>query len=128
MIVDTSAIIAILRGEPEAERFLDLIEAHRPSAISAGSWIELGAVLSRFGEPALEVQFLELVRATGMQVAPVDAHQAEIGRKAYMTYGKGRDPARLNFGDCFAYALSKATGRPLLYKGNDFSQTDIAAA
>lgn len=128
MIVDTSAIIAILREEPEGNAFLLTLDANRPAKISAGSWIELGAVLSGFGVPDLEEQLLQLKRAAGIQIAPVTEQQAEIGRRACLEYGKGNHPARLNLGDCFAYALARATGEPLLFKGGDFAQTDVIPA
>jgi ribonuclease VapC len=128
VIVDTSAIIAILREEGEADAFLLTLDANRPAKISAGSWIELGAVLSGFGIAELEEQLLHLKRVAGIQIEPVTEQQAEIGRRAYLTYGKGNHSARLNFGDCFAYALAKATGEPLLFKGNDFVHTDVTPA
>jgi ribonuclease VapC len=128
VIVDTSAIVAILRDEKEADDFLLLLDTHRPAKFSAGSWIELGAVLSGFGAPHLEAALLDLKRVSGMQITPVTEQQAEIGRRAYLKYGKGNHPARLNFGDCFAYALAKTTGEPLLFKGNAFVHTDITPA
>ncbi|KRC82645.1 type II toxin-antitoxin system VapC family toxin [Sphingomonas sp. Root241] len=128
MIVDTSAIVAILRAEKEADDFLLALDASRPAKISAGSWIELGAVLSGFGISSLEAQLLELKKTAGIQIMPVTEEQAEIGRRAYAIFGKGNHPARLNFGDCFAYALAKATGESLLFKGKDFAHTDITPA
>lgn len=128
MIVDTSAIIAILRGEPEAESFIGKIQTAGDAKISAGSWVELGAVLTGFGEATLEPKLLALVRALRISIAPIGAEQAETGRQAYREYGKGQHRARLNFCDCFAYALAKSTGEPLLFKGDDFIHTDIRAA
>ena len=128
MIVDTSAIVAILRGEAEARSFLQTLLDHPGAQISAGSWIELGPALAALGQPDLDSQLVLIVRKLAMIIAPVTAEQAEIGRKAYRQYGKGQHPARLNFGDCFSYALAKATGEPLLFKGNDFAQTDITPA
>lgn len=128
MIVDTSAIVAILRDERESDDFLQKLDANRPAKISAGSWVELGAVLSGFGIVELEARLLDLKRLAGIQIAPVTEQQAEIGRRAYLEFGKGNHRARLNFGDCFAYALAKATGEPLLFKGDDFVHTDVTPA
>lgn len=128
MIVDTSAIVAILRDEPEAFDFLRTLEENRPVAMSAGSWIELALVLSRLGIAELEIQATHLVETLGLKIEPVTIEHAEIARTAYREFGKGNHPARLNFGDCFTYALAKASGEPLLFKGNDFAQTDIIAA
>lgn len=128
MIVDTSVVVSILRGEPDAEQFLLALHAQPGSRISAGSWIELGAVLSGFGTAEIDMDLEALARTARLIVAPVTAEQAEIGRRAYREYGRGHHPARLNFGDCFAYALARATGEPLLFKGGDFAQTDIIAA
>ncbi len=128
MIVDTSIVIAILRDEPEALDFSAILEANMPVAMSAGSWIEIAIVLSRLGVAGLEERSIELVEALGFRIEPVTVEQAEIARAAYREFGKGNHPAHLNFGDCFAYALSKATGEPLLFKGDDFAQTDVLVA
>ena len=117
MVVETSAVLAILLEEPEAAEFAQLIEDDPAPLISAASVLEAGSVLiSRHGLDA----------RGDLQVEPVTAEQAELALDAYQRYGKGRHRAGLNFGDCFAYALCKATGQPLLFKGQDFSQTDIA--
>lgn len=120
--------MAILLDEPEGERFKDLI-ATGPAMISAGTMLELTAVLVR-RFPALSAREPEAIEHTlGLTVVPVTAEQLRIAQAAYRAYGKGtQHPARLNFGDCFAYALAKATGQPLLFKGDDFIHTDIAAA
>jgi ribonuclease VapC len=128
MIADTSVLIAILRGEPEAVDFSITLEANRPVLMSAGSWIEVAVVLSRLGAPGLEARSIDLVETLGFRIEPVTIEQAEIARAAYREFGKGNHSARLNFGDCFAYALSKATGEPLLFKGDDFARTDVVAA
>lgn len=128
MIVDTSAIVAILRGEAEADDFLIKLHANPGARISAGSWVELGAVFSGYGEDEIEADLLALMRAARVVVVPVTVEHAEIGRKAYAAYGKGHHKARLNFGGCFAYALAKAADEPLLFKGDDFIHTDITAA
>ena len=128
MIVDTSALLAILLDEPERRRYNELIEASGKRLLSAASLVEAGTVLEvRRGEAAGRELDLFLHRAK-FEVVPLDADQAEIARSAFRRYGKGRHSAGLNFGDCLAYAASKAAGEPLLFKGQDFSQTDIPAA
>jgi ribonuclease VapC len=128
MIVDTSAIMAIALNEPERNRFFQAIVDASDPAMSAGSWIELGVVLSRRSEPEKTRLIEQFVRDAGIRIEPVTVEQADYGRQAYREFGKGNHPARLNFGDCFAYALSKATGEPLLFKGDDFARTDVVAA
>ena len=126
MVVETSAVLAILLAEPEAAEFAQLIEDDPAPLISAASVLEAGIVLiSRHGLDA-RGDLQDLLEQGGLQVEPVTAEQAELALDAYQRYGKGRHRAGLNFGDCFAYALCKATGQPLLFKGQDFSQTDIA--
>jgi ribonuclease VapC len=125
MVIDTSALVAIFFVEPEREHFLEAIAAAENRLLSAASVLETGMVLEgRQGEAAGREFDLFVVRAN-LQVVPVDAEQADIARSAWRKYGKGRHAAGLNFGDCFAYALAKTTGEPLLAKGDDFSQTDI---
>jgi ribonuclease VapC len=128
MIVDTSAILAIVFGEPEADTFARMIRGADGCAMSAVSFVEAYMnVAGRGGRSAgddLEAM-LERLRVT---IAPFDPEQARIAADAFLAYGKGRHPAALNFGDCCAYALAKATGRPLLFKGEDFAQTDIPSA
>ncbi len=128
MIIDTSALLAILLDEPERRRYNELIEASGKRLLSAASLVEAGMVLEvRGGEAAGRELDLFLHRAK-FEVVPLDADQAEIARAAFRRYGKGRHSAGLNFGDCLAYAASKATGEPLLFKGQDLSQTDIPVA
>ncbi|GFZ92955.1 ribonuclease VapC [Elstera cyanobacteriorum] len=125
MVIDTSAIIAILLGEPEAPELARAIEDGSPRLLSAANLLETSMVIeARKGDAAGRELDLLLYRA-GIDVVPVDQEQAEIARVAWRRYGKGRHPANLNFGDCFAYALAKTTGLPLLFKGDDFNQTDI---
>ena len=128
MIVDTSAIMAILVDEPERPAFVEKLARSSVCQVSAGSWIELSAVQIR-GNRDYQQALNALVAEFSLVIAPVTIEQARIGHEAYRSYGIGSGhAARLNFGDCFAYALAKATGEPLLYKGDDFARTDIIAA
>ncbi len=125
MVVDTSALLAILMNEPEAEGFAVAIEADPVRLVSAGTLLETGLVAEgRWGDAGGRELDL-LVAKAAIDVSPVDAEQVEVARRAFRRYGKGRHPAGLNFGDCFAYALSRVSGQPLLFKGNDFAQTDV---
>jgi len=129
MIIDTSAIVAILRQEPEARRFAEAIEAAPVRRISATTYVEIGAVIDGARDPVASRLVDELLAKAGIIIEPVTAAQARIAREAYRDFGNGSGHAAgLNFGDCFAYALAKATGEPLLFKGDDFSHTDVAAA
>jgi len=125
MVIDTSALVAVFLAEPERKRFLDLIVEAGTRLISAANALETGIVLeAKRGEAAGREFDLFLVRAN-LLVVPVDGEQVEIARSAWRKYGKGRHSAALNFGDCFAYALAKSSGEPLLAKGTDFALTDI---
>ena len=125
MVIDTSALAAVFIGEPERQTFLDAITSSTSRLISAANLLETGIVVeSRQGEAAGREFDLFVVRAN-LQIVPVDAEQADLARSAWRKYGKGRHAAALNFGDCFAYALAKFSGEPLLAKGSDFSLTDI---
>ncbi|MGO9519702.1 MAG: type II toxin-antitoxin system VapC family toxin [Candidatus Korobacteraceae bacterium] len=125
MVIDTSALLAVFLAEPERKRFLELITQAETRLISAANSLETGIVLeARRGEMAGREFDLFLIRAQ-VDVVPVDPEQIEIARAAWRKYGKGRHPAALNFGDCFAYALAKTSGEPLLAKGADFVQTDL---
>jgi ribonuclease VapC len=129
MIIDTSAIVAILRQEPEARRFAEAIEAAPVRRVSATTYVEIGAVIDGARDPVASRLVDELLAKAGIIIEPVTAAQARIAREAYRDFGKGSGHAAgLNFGDCFAYALAKATGEPLLFKGDDFSHTDVTAA
>ena len=128
MIIDTSAILAILLREPEAERFERAISAASSRRISAATLLEATIVLeSRFG-PAAAHELDAFLRRAQIELEPVTPEQAQTARQAWRRFGKGNHPAGLNFGDCFAYALSEATREPLLFKGRDFELTDIPAA
>jgi len=126
VVIDTSALIALLGMEPEAARLAAAIEADGTRLISAASILEAAVVIeSRYGpDGGRELDLL--VAKAGLSVEPVTAQQAEIAREAWRRFGKDRHPASLNFGDCFSYALARVTGEPLLFKGTDFPQTDVA--
>jgi ribonuclease VapC len=127
MVIDTSALVAMLSNEPEAQRFEAAVEADRVRLMSAASYLEAAIVIeARFGDAGGRELDLWLHRAA-VDLVSVDADQVEVARTAYRRYGKGRHRAGLNFGDCFAYALCKVSGAPLLYKGRDFAHTDIPA-
>lgn len=128
MVIDTSALVAMLRGEPEADALEAAVEADPVRMMSTASLLETAIVIeSRLGEPGGRELDLWLHRAE-VDLVPVDTEQAELARRAYRRYGKGRHPAGLNFGDCFSYALAVVGAEPLLFKGNDFALTDVAAA
>jgi ribonuclease VapC len=125
MVIDTSALLAVFLAEPERKPFLDLITQAETRLMSAANVLETGIVLeAKRGEAAGREFDLFVVRAA-LQVVPVDGEQVEIARSAWRKFGKGRHSAALNFGDCFAYALAKLSGEPLLAKGTDFAQTDL---
>jgi ribonuclease VapC len=129
MIVDTSALIAILREEPEAPEFARLIATADPVRISAVSYVEAGAVLDRADNPAASRQLDRLLQVAAIETEPVTVTQAAVARAAYRDFGKGSGhPAALNFGDCFSYALATETAEPLLFKGDGFGHTDIESA
>ncbi len=129
MIVDTSALVAIIRNEPEIASFAKLIlSANRP-AMSAASYLETGIVIDGQRDPASSQRIDEMISILALTVMPVTEAQAKIARSAYQAFGKGSGhKAQLNFGDCFSYALAKDQKKPLLFKGNDFSKTDIQVA
>lgn len=128
MVLDSSAVLAILFDEPERKTFTTAVEQDRRRLMSAANLLESAMIIeSRRGEPAGRELDLLLHRA-GVQIVPVDAEQVESARSAWRRFGRGRHPAGLNFGDCFAYALAATTGEPLLFKGDDFQRTDVPAA
>jgi ribonuclease VapC len=126
MIIDTSTLVGLLDQEAEAERLARAIAAAPERMLSAANLVETGIVMQvRRGDEAARDLDLLLAKLK-IDIIPVSAKQADIARKAFQRFGRGRHPARLNFGDCFAYALAKDSSRPLLFVGKDFSQTDIA--
>jgi ribonuclease VapC len=129
MIVDSSALLAILRAEPEAASCAQALAAAEDRRISAATYLETAIVIDGSREPIASRRLDELLREADVRIEPVTEEQARIARHAYRDFGKGSGhPAQLNFGDCFSYALAKATGEPLLFKGNDFLHTDLRAA
>jgi ribonuclease VapC len=129
MIIDTSALIAILRVEPDAADHAAAIEAAEARRISAANFLEAAVVLDSARDPVVSRRFDELVAAAQLHIDPVTESQARLARDAYRDFGKGSGHAAgLNFGDCFAYALAKEKGEPLLFKGNGFIHTDIVSA
>jgi ribonuclease VapC len=129
VIIDSSALLAILFAEPDAARFATAIETARSRRISAANWLETAIRVDQASSALASAAFDDLVREAEIVVEPVSVRQAEIARTAYRSYGKGTGhPAALNFGDCFAYALAKLTGEPLLFKGADFARTDVRSA
>jgi ribonuclease VapC len=128
MILDTSPVIAILAEEPDAELYIQAI-SHAPHCrISAGNFVELSIVIESQFDAEVARQCDALFHLVGIVIEPVTVEQAHLARQAFHDFGKGRHAAKLNFGDCFAYALAKLTGEPLLFKGEDFKKTGIASA
>lgn len=129
MIVDTSAIIAILRDEPDAAVFARALASAESASISAGTYVELGAVVDGARDPVVSRRLDELLGRANVQILPCTADQARIARRAYQDFGRGSGhPARLNFGDCLSYALARDRDEPLLFKGDDFPHTDVRPA
>lgn len=128
MIIDSSAIIAILRNEPDAGELADALERAPICRISAVTYVESAVVADCNRDPVLSRRLDSFLRDSTMRIETVTPAQAEIARQAYRDFGKGRHKAGLNFGDCFAYALAKDLDEPLLFKGNDFRHTDVIIA
>jgi len=129
MIVDTSALIAILRDEEDAMAYARAIANAAISRISAATYVETAAVIDASRDPIASRRFDDLLHEAQFAIEPVTEVQARIAREAYRDFGRrSGHPARLNFGDCFAYALAKAMNEPLLFKGDDFTRTDITSA
>jgi ribonuclease VapC len=129
MIIDSSAVIAVLRDEPDAADFAQAIENAAIRRISAVNFVEAAIVIDGSRDPIAIRRFDEFVAEAELVIEPVTEEQARAAREAYRDFGKGsRHRARLNFGDCFAYALAKTRREPLLFKGNDFAHTDVPPA
>jgi ribonuclease VapC len=129
MIIDTSSIIAILRDEADAASHARAIADATERRLSAVSFVESAVVVDASRDPFATRRFDDLIREAGISIEPVTENQAQIARQAYRDFGRGSGhPAKLNFGDCFAYALARELNEPLLFKGDDFAHTDIFAA
>lgn len=129
MILDSSAVVAILRKEADAARYSDCIDGAEERRISAVNWVESAVVINGDRDPANRRALDVFIAEAGVEIVPVSLEQAQMARAAYRDFGKGSGhPARLNFGDCFAYALAQWLREPLLYKGEDFGHTDVRPA
>lgn len=127
MIVDTSILVAMVKGESDAHLYVDALMRAGSPRLSAANYFEFAMVVDKLGSPAFSRRVDEIVWEFGLVIVSVSRDQAQIARQAYQRFGKGRHPAALNFGDCFAYALAKETGEPLLYEGKDFKLTDVVS-
>ncbi|HZU22658.1 MAG TPA: type II toxin-antitoxin system VapC family toxin [Terriglobales bacterium] len=129
MIVDTSALLAILLSEPDSRRYAEAIASAQVRRISAATYVEAGAVIDSFRSPVASRRLDDLLREAEFVIEPVTEEQARVARDAYRDFGKPRrHAARLNFGDCFAYALACVWREPLLFKGKEFARTDVKPA
>ncbi len=128
MILDTSAIIAILFDEEDSRIYAEAISNADTCRLSASTFVEAAIVVETQTKNGGNRQFDAFIRRAGVTIEPVTEEHAYIARQAFTDFGKGRHPASLNYGDCFSYALAKASGEPLLFKGNDFRKTDIDSA
>ena len=128
MIIDSSAILAILFEEPDAERFEDAIADAWPRRMSAVALLEAAMVVEGRGGAGAGDALDTLLKRAKIELEPVTQEHVDVARQAWRRFGKGNHPAALNFGDCFAYALAEVTGEPLLFKGEDFALTDIEVA
>ena len=127
--MDSSALVAIVQEEPDSDALLRALSRTRNRKISAVTWVEVHLVVESIGQhPAVQSRFDDLMTRLKPDIVAVDEKLAWEARRANLTYGRGRHPARLNFGDCFSYVLAKQTGEPLLFKDSDFSQTDVVSA
>lgn len=127
MVIDTSALVAILQKEPERRAFIDAIEAADSRLMSVATFVEMSMVIeARHGAEGLR-DLDHFISRAGIELVPVDVEQGRLARNAFRRFGKGRHRAGLNYGDCFSYALATAVGEPLLFKGDDFGQTDVVA-
>ena len=128
MIIDASALLAVLLNEPGGKRYADAITGAEQRQMPSVTWFEASLALEREGNEYISSQFDDAIRILDIEVIAFTPEHARRARQARRLYGRGRHPAQLNFGDCMVYAVAKSEGRPLLFKGNDFSQTDIEPA
>jgi ribonuclease VapC len=128
MIVDSSALLAVIFNEPDEPRLAAAMIDAPGLRMSAANWVEAAMVVDSRKSPRARARFEDLIKDLGMELVPVTVEAAYRSRIAHADYGRGNHPAKLNYGDCFAYALAKLSGEPLLFKGNDFSQTDVEPA
>jgi ribonuclease VapC len=128
MVIDTSATLAILFDEPERRMFNEKIESDATRLMSAASYLEAAIIIDDRRGSEGERDLRLFIAEAEIEIIAVTVEQAEVAREAYRQFGRGNHPAGLNFGDCFAYALARVASEPLLFKGNDFSKTDLAAA
>jgi ribonuclease VapC len=128
MIVDASAVLSIVLDEPDAPVFAEAIARSDDPWMSAVNWLEAAIRVDRAGDASTSRAFDRFTAARQIAIRPVTFEQAQLAREAHLSFGKGRHPARLNLGDCFAYALARESARPLLFKGGDFALTDIEPA
>jgi ribonuclease VapC len=128
MIVDSSALMAVIQNEPEEPRVLAAMIDAPALRMSVANWVEVAIVVDARRNPKAQVRFEDLIEELGSQLLPVSVELAYRARRAYADYGRGYHPAKLNYGDCFAYALAKLVNEPLLFVGTDFAQTDIEPA
>lgn len=128
MIVDSSALLAIILNEPDEPRFIAAMVDAPVLRMSVANWVEAAMVVDSRKSPRARVRFEDLIEELRIKLVPVSVAEAYRCRVAHSDYGRGNHPARLNYGDCFAYALAKETREPLLFKGTDFAQTDIEPA
>jgi ribonuclease VapC len=125
MVIDTSALVAVFLGEPERQRFIDLILAAERKLISAATVVEAGIVLEHRASETVAREFDLFLHEASIEIVSVDADQADLARIAFRKYGKGRHRAALNFGDCFTHALASISGEPVLAKGNEFERAGL---
>jgi ribonuclease VapC len=129
MIVDPSALVTILKAEPEADVFAEVLDSSTTSKMSAASYFECSIVIDGLKNPVLSRHLDEVIDRFQIEIEPLTVEQARIARQAYRDYGKGSGhPAQLNFGDCFSYALARDKHEPILFKGDDFNHTDLRSA
>jgi len=128
LIIDSSAILAIVLLEPDEPKMLSAVMAATAIRMSAANWLETSIIVDSRQNRKVAAKFDAIITDLNIEIAAVSKDQAVIARDAYRRFGRGRHPAKLNYGDCFAYALALTTGEPLLFKGNDFSQTDVEPA